>query len=571
MIDKVKTKYYVYAAAACLMLLGGLLAFGPLIHWQIHQTRLVVPHLMPTPAIGLICIALGLYVARFHRTASLIAAGVSATTALILGYHLAQRGEGDGIVLGIAILATILTLVAAMRLRGTINRSSARRAFTTLAIVMAIGLTYGIIGCMMLDQRAFHQPDIDIWQAFIMTARAIVLPDSAISTPTRTARLFVASLNGVGLVMALVLLGALFRPLRLDAFTSTRDRERLRSLLKRYSRSSEDYFKLWPLDKSYYFSPSGQAALTYKTSHRSVIILGDPSGEMREFDALLARFFRLVRERGWRIIVINASARGEKLYANHGLNCLPIGSDATVDLSHFMSTTRRDKHFRYITNKAHRLNVSVEEWSKPDVRQIRALHTISNAWLRRDGRREYTFFMGYFDSFYLQASRIFVLSDASGPIAYVSLLPSFRSDQASIDHFRSLDRIPSIGMHYLLSEVAKKLSSEEVVSLNLGFAPLSRLSELELDRPTKQLLELVRRFGERYYSFRGVEQFKNKFDPVWKPQSLLFSGTIASLGSVMRDIDAATRYREPARRWLSWISVTAGLISLVAIIYICSQ
>jgi lysylphosphatidylglycerol synthetase-like protein (DUF2156 family) len=52
---------------------------------------------------------------------------------------------------------------------------------------------------------------------------------------------------------------------------------------------------------------------------------------------------------------------------------------------------------------------------------------------------------------------------------------------------------------------------------------------------------LLKRFGNRFYSFRGVEQFKGKFQPLWHPRYLYYSGNITSLGKTVQDIEQASR------------------------------
>lgn len=40
---------------------------------------------------------------------------------------------------------------------------------------------------------------------------------------------------------------------------------------------------------------------------------------------------------------------------------------------------------------------------------------------------------------------------------------------------------------------------------------------------------LIYNRGERFYNFRGLREFKDKFDPVWEPRYLATSGGINPL------------------------------------------
>ena len=58
-------------------------------------------------------------------------------------------------------------------------------------------------------------------------------------------------------------------------------------------------------------------------------------------------------------------------------------------------------------------------------------------------------------------------------------------------------------------------------------APLSGLENRTLAPLWSKAGSLVYRFGEHFYNFQGVRQYKNKFDPVWQPRYLASPGGLA--------------------------------------------
>ena len=38
---------------------------------------------------------------------------------------------------------------------------------------------------------------------------------------------------------------------------------------------------------------------------------------------------------------------------------------------------------------------------------------------------------------------------------------------------------------------------------------------------------MVARYGENFYNFKGLRQYKNKFNPVWSPKYLAYPGGLA--------------------------------------------
>ena len=263
---------------------------------------------------------------------------------------------------------------------------------------------------------------------------------------------------------------------------------------------------------------------------------------------------------------INTTDNGKALFEGRGFKSLFIGNEGVVDVEQFIETTSRDKHFRYVTNKAHRDQLRVEEWQHIDEDRFAKLHTISNAWLMRDGRREYTFFMGYFDRSYLQECRIFVLFEHDKPVGYVNLIPSFHAGHESLDQFRACNDISSIGMHFLLLKTLETLHSEHAKTLNIGLSPLSGIEKDSIDLVPRATLQLMRLLGASYYSFKGLEQFKNKFKPIWEPRSIVFSGAGPNLLRISRDIERASNYEPHGSRSL-YVSTTIGVVVLTLGLY----
>ena len=60
-------------------------------------------------------------------------------------------------------------------------------------------------------------------------------------------------------------------------------------------------------------------------------------------------------------------------------------------------------------------------------------------------------------------------------------------------------------------------------TFNLGMAPLSTVGgAFARRRFQERLANLVFQHGEHWYNFRGLRQFKEKFDPTWMPRYLAY-------------------------------------------------
>jgi phosphatidylglycerol lysyltransferase len=432
-------------------------------------------------------------------------------------------------------------------------------------LIAAIGWVYGLVGFLLLGPVGFHQ-SFGLQEAATLSVSTLFTLHNS-DAPTAQAELFIHSLDVLGTLIFILLVTSLFKPVRFALSSSRIDKKRAHEILEATSRSSEDYFKLWPDDKRYYFSSSRNSFLAYKTTGRTAIVLGDPCGQSEEFADLIRDFHAFVTSNGWLVAAINGTHISEELYRQKGLSELFIGNEAIIMVADFIRHTSRSKHFRYVYNKAIRDGLTVEHWQTIDEQQMAVLRHISNEWLSQGGRKEYTFFMGYFDADYLRAGSVMVVKQHDTVVGYVNLVPSFVEKEASIDHLRSTPVASSVSMHYLLAQVIDMLHKAGKTSLNIGLAPLSGI-ELEADQPrlTGGLLRLIKKFGERLYSFQGVEQFKGKSDPVWYPRYLYYTGGVASLATIARDLDQSSRlFGERTRRW-KIIGTIATFVAIVILV-----
>lgn len=564
-------------AALVLALVGLLLVFGPLLHLltttpqrghlNIYHYVVTWTSIVSLPVVGIVLIYLSLFV--YHRRRYAVYWSGALLIAL-LAYSSVLYQFSTFIKLS-SVLALIYILIVAFGYRQfTIknNLEDLSRFLRQITIIIVIGLVYGTLGFYVLGGRFFHA-HFSLETSFLMALDSLTSFSGTISEPTRLGQLFIDSLSGIGVMVFVLLLGALFRPLSLSLVgADSQAEERARRLIAAHSRSSEDFFKLWPHDKRYYFSDDDKAFLAYKQSGKTIIILGDPVGKQSQFADMITEFIDQCRSQGWYIAAINMSKEGEKLLSECGLSSLFVGNEAIIDLDTFQHTTTRNKHFRYVRNRAERDHLAVAEWHHPTQEQLSQLRQISDGWLRRDSRREYTFFMGYFDRHYLEQCRLFVLLQDDQPVAYINLIPSYYHGHESIDHLRSRGNISPVGMHFLLMSIAKTLHSEHAKTLNIGLSPLSGLSAGEKDFIPKAGLRLMKLLGASYYSFEGLEQFKGKFDPEWRPQSLFYSGTVASLMRIARDIEHASTYALRQSKWQLYLSTAAGLVVLTLGLYL---
>jgi phosphatidylglycerol lysyltransferase len=90
-------------------------------------------------------------------------------------------------------------------------------------------------------------------------------------------------------------------------------------------------------------------------------------------------------------------------------------------------------------------------------------------------------------------------------------------------------------MDYLIVQLIRWPQSSGFEILNLGMAPVMAVPG-SWHRPSSWPVMVARQFGKRFYHFRGLRQFKDKFTPDWRARYLV---ALPGVSMVMAQIDLA--------------------------------
>ena len=281
-------------------------------------------------------------------------------------------------------------------------------------------------------------------------------------------------------------------------------------------------------DKSLLFSESGNAFIMYGVSGRSWVALGDPVGPPSEHAELAWAFRELAHRHGGWPVFYQVSRDLLPLCIDLGLTLLKLGEEARVPLAGFSLEGGSRRGLRRNLHDVERSGTTFEMVPPEDVLPLLPdLEAISDDWLAAKRTREKGFSLGFFDADYLTNCPIALARRDGKIVAFANVWTSEAKHTASVDLMRFSQEAPRGVMEYLFVKLILWAKAEGYENFDLGMAPLSGFERRALAPAWQRLGGLVYRHGEHFYHFRGLRQYKEKFDPEWEPLYLAAPGGLA--------------------------------------------
>jgi phosphatidylglycerol lysyltransferase len=307
---------------------------------------------------------------------------------------------------------------------------------------------------------------------------------------------------------------------------------------------SEDYFKIWPHDKNYFFNEAKTACIAYSVHGGVALGIGDPFGAVSEFTNTMDEFLTYCAINDWLPSHIHTKPHFNSLYQDRDFSLQKIGEEARVNCSDFLENVATNKYFRNIINRFENQKYTTEILSPPHNKNLlRDLRNISNQWLTLPNKAERGLMIGFFDEAYLNTSTIIVLKDRSNIIhAFINKLPSFNTDTASYDMIRHTKSAPSNSVDYLLTRFIKLADSTGYQYVNLGLSPLAGVDNLQgKNSVLNRTLSYIYANSNRFYSFKGLYRFKQKYEPSWSNRYIAYQRGLSGFIKTMAALNTATK------------------------------
>jgi phosphatidylglycerol lysyltransferase len=407
-------------------------------------------------------------------------------------------------------------------------------SFAALVFTMA----YGAIGFYLLD-RHFEQ-NFGLWAAIRQTVVMFTqFYDPGLQPITGFGRYFANSIYVVGVATFGYALVMLLRPVLSRRLASEEERSRAWDIVRAYGDSALARYAVLP-DKLFFFAED-QTLISYVVENRIALVLGDPIGPAQSIANAISSFKAYCASNDWVPAFYQVKANDLRDYNAASFDCLLLGQEAFVDVSHFTLEGSANKTLRNGYNRLTRNGYHYDVIHSPfSTRMVRELKSISDEWLTSRRASEMKFSLGWFDEAYLTTCPLLLVRDREGFIeAFANIVTEFQHNGIAMDLMRHRTHVESGLMDFLFVSLLMWAKEQHYATLNLGLSALSGVGEHSEDAVIERALHYIYQNVNRFYNFRGLHTFKEKFHPTWSPRYLAYPGA-ASLPAVSIALFRAT-------------------------------
>jgi len=403
---------------------------------------------------------------------------------------------------------------------------SIKQGLLTLLAAFAFTVIYGVLGFFLLDRH--FKISFGWWMAIRQTVVMFTEfydPGLQSLPVTRFGRYFADSIYIVGAVTSTYALIMLLRPVLNRRAASDEERAQAWDIVRAHGYTSIARYTLF--DDKHFFFASDHCLISYALENRVALALGDPIGRSDEIPASISGFKSFCAPNDWLPAFYQVLPEHIEVYQANDFEVLLLGQEAVVDLSKFTLEGSDNKTLRNSYNKMVRNGYHFDVVQPPySPRMLRELDLISNEWLVSRGATELRFSLGWFDEQYLNTCPILLVRDREGFIeAFANIVTEFQNNEVAVDLMRHRAQVDSGLMDFLFVSLFTWAKEQKYASFNLGLSALSGVGEQSDDPAIERALHYIYKNVNRFYNFRGLHAFKEKFHPVWSPRYLVYPGT----------------------------------------------
>ncbi|MGH9819737.1 MAG: phosphatidylglycerol lysyltransferase domain-containing protein, partial [Pyrinomonadaceae bacterium] len=271
-----------------------------------------------------------------------------------------------------------------------------------------------------------------------------------------------------------------------------------------------------------WFSDRGDAVVGYVVSTGVRVVAGAPVCAKERLAEVTAEFEANARANKERVCyfcaesMMESQLTGSTTHSKFLLGAQPIWRPIA-----WPQIIAANRSLRAQLNRARNKGVRVNEWPIEKARAHPELVECLRQWLASKGLPPLHFMVESDTLERLENRRVFVAQLESNIVGFVVLSPVRRRNGWLFEQFPHRPGAPNGTVELMIDTAMRALAGDGFDFATLGLSPLSKRADVEpLDNPIwfRLFLAWLRKHGQRFYNFDGLDAFKAKLKPEgWEP------------------------------------------------------
>ena len=267
-----------------------------------------------------------------------------------------------------------------------------------------------------------------------------------------------------------------------------------------------------------WFSAAGDAVVGYVTAKRTRVVAGAPVCEAERLAAVCTEFESGASRDGQRVCYFCAEQRIESIYSgSDAYSKILLGAQPVWQPVEWPNVITKNRSLRAQLNRARNKGSVVTEWSQERAYRNPQLAECLRQWLESKGLPPLHFIVESDTLARLENRRVFVAEVGGLVTGFIVLSPVAKRNGWLFEQFPHRPGAPNGTVELMIDTAMRSIADEGAEYATLGLSPLSKRAGVESNERDPMWLRLLlawlRKHGQRFYNFDGLDSFKAKLKP----------------------------------------------------------
>ncbi|HEX2640540.1 MAG TPA: DUF2156 domain-containing protein [Pyrinomonadaceae bacterium] len=273
---------------------------------------------------------------------------------------------------------------------------------------------------------------------------------------------------------------------------------------------------------SRWFSDRGDAVVGYVPAAGVRVVAGAPVCDKDRLPEVAKEFEGDAKSHGQQVCYFCAERRLESAVSESPTHSkFLIGAQPVWRPADWAGIVKDHKSLRAQLNRARNKGVTVSEWPTEKAYNNELLGECLHAWLRSKGLPPLHFMVEPETLKRLEHRRVFAAECGGRVVGFVTLSPVVTRNGWLFEQFPHRPKAPNGTVELMIDAAMRALADSKCDYATLGLSPLSTRARVEpFGNPLwlRIVLAWLRKHGQRFYNFDGLDAFKAKLQPDdWEP------------------------------------------------------